>query len=60
MTVADIGQFVTTVGFPVAAYAGMFYYLIKRDDRFMDIIDKLRQSIDELKLYIARGCDDGK
>jgi hypothetical protein len=60
MSVADIGQFITTVGFPVAAYAAMFYYLIKRDDRFMDIIDNLRQSIDELKLYIARGCDDGK
>jgi hypothetical protein len=60
MTVADIGQFITTVGFPVAAYAGMFYYLIKRDDHFMEVIDKLRSSIDELKIFIARGCDDGK
>ncbi len=60
MTAAEVGQLVGTVGFPITACIALFWYMIRQDERFTEIVDKLRDSIDELRRVIERGVDDGR
>ena len=47
-------QAVTTVGFPIVAYAGMFWYMIKKDAIHKEETEQLRQSIDNNTLVIQK------
>jgi len=60
MDVNAISQLIGTIGFPIAASIALFWYVIREDERVTAIIDKLRDSIDELKRAIERGNDDGR
>ena len=60
MDVNAISQLIGTMGFPIAACIALFWYMIRQDERFTDIVDKLRDSIDDLKRAIERGTDDGR
>lgn len=60
MDVNAITQLIGTMGFPIAACIALFWYMIRQDERFTAIVDKLRDSIDELKRAIERGNDDGR
>ena len=60
MDVNAISQLIGTMGFPIAACIALFWYMIRQDERFTAIVDKLRDSIDELKRAIERGNDDGR
>ena len=55
-----ISQLIGTMGFPIAACIALFWYMIRQDERFTAIVDKLRDSIDDLKRAIERGSDDGR
>lgn len=59
MDVNAISQLIGTMGFPIAACIALFWYMIRQDERFTAIVDKLRDSIDDLKRAIERGNDDG-
>lgn len=58
MDVNAISQLIGTMGFPIAACIALFWYMIRQDERFTAIVDKLRDSIDDLKRAIERGNDD--
>lgn len=60
MDVNAINQLIGTMGFPIAACIALFWYMIRQDERFTAIVDKLRDSIDDLKRAIERGSDDGR
>lgn len=60
MDVNAISQLIGTMGFPIAACIALFWYMIRQDERFTAIVDKLRDSIDDLKRAIERGHDDGR
>lgn len=60
MDVNAISQLIGTMGFPIAACIALFWYMIRQDERFTAIVDKLRDSIDDLKRAIERGNDDGR
>lgn len=60
MDVNAISQLIGTMGFPIAACIALFWYMIRQDERFTAIVDKLRDSIDDLKRAIDRGNDDGR
>lgn len=60
MDVNAISQLIGTIGFPIAACIALFWYMIRQDERFTSIVDKLRDSIDDLKRAIERGSDDGR
>ena len=60
MDVNAITQLIGTMGFPIAACIALFWYMIRQDERFTAIVDKLRDSIDDLKRAIDRGNDDGR
>lgn len=60
MDVNAIQQLIGTMGFPIAACIALFWYMIRQDERFTAIVDKLRDSIDDLKRAIERGHDDGR
>ncbi len=60
MDVNAITQLIGTMGFPIAACIALFWYMIRQDERFTAIVDKLRDSIDDLKRAIERGNDDGR
>lgn len=60
MDVNAISQLIGTMGFPIAACIALFWYMIRQDERFTAIVDKLRDSIDDLKRAIERGSNDGR
>ena len=60
MDISAISQLIGSVGFPIAASVALFWYMIRQDERFTEIVDKLRESIDELRRTIERGSDDGR
>ena len=60
MDVNAITQLIGTMGFPIAACIALFWYMIRQDERFTAIVDKLRDSIDDLKRAIERGNEDGR
>ena len=60
MDVNAITQLIGTMGFPIAACIALFWYMIRQDERFTAIVDKLRDSIDDLKRAIDRGNEDGR
>lgn len=60
MDVNAIQQLIGTMGFPIAACIALFWYMIRQDERFTAIVDKLRDSIDDLKRAIERGSNDGR
>ena len=55
-----ISQLIGTMGFPIAACVALFWYMIRQDERFTAIVDKLRDSIDDLTRAIEKGSDDGR
>jgi len=60
MDVNAITQLIGTMGFPIAACIALFWYMIRQDERFTAIVDKLRDSIDDLKRAIERENDNGR
>ena len=36
---------VSTVGFPIAAYAAMFYYMVKKDESHKEEVSALKDSL---------------
>lgn len=50
-------QAVTTVGFPIVAYTGMFWYMVKKDAIHKDETEQLRQSIENNTLVIQTFID---
>lgn len=54
MDVNAITQIISSVGFPIVACGGLFWYLTKQDERHKEETDKLKQSIDNNTLIITK------
>lgn len=48
---------ISSVGFPIAACAAMFWYIYKTDARHDDEVDKLRGVLEQNTLAIQKLCD---
>ena len=49
MDVADISSFVSTVGFPIAAFCAMWWTCDKSIKEMRDVINELRNTIENLR-----------
>lgn len=61
MEMMDITQIVSTVGFPIAAYVAMFWYMIKQTDAHKEEMETVKEALNantaaliELKSYLER------
>lgn len=61
MEMMDITQIVSTVGFPIAAYVAMFWYMIKQSESHKEEMDTVKEALNantaaliELKSYLER------
>ena len=44
--VQEITTLIGTLGFPIAAYVGIFWYMSKRDEKYDNKLDKMSEVID--------------
>ena len=61
MEMMDISQIISTVGFPIAAYIAMFWYMIKQTDAHKEEMETVKEALNantaaliELKAYLER------
>lgn len=61
MEMLDITQVISTVGFPIAAYVAMFWYMIKQTDAHKEEMETVKEALNantaaliELKAYLER------
>ena len=61
MEMMDITQIISTVGFPIAAYVAMFWYMIKQTDAHKEEMETVKEALNantaaliELKSYLER------
>lgn len=61
MEMLDITQVISTVGFPIAAYVAMFWYMIKQSDNHKEEMESVKEALNantaaliELKSYLER------
>lgn len=61
MEMMDITQIISTVGFPIAAYVAMFWYMIKQSELHKEEMDALKEALNantnaliELKSFLGR------
>lgn len=59
MEMLDITQVISTVGFPIAAYVAMFWYMIKQTDAHKEEMETVKEALNantaaliELKAYL--------
>ena len=50
----DVLQAISTLGFPIAAYMGLFWYINKRDQEHKEEIGLLSTAINRLSTLIER------
>lgn len=60
MDVSNFAQLVSTIGFPIAAYAGLFWYMQKQDKQHSDEISELRNTMEQNTLAIQKLTDSIK
>lgn len=48
-----LGQFVGTLGFPIAAYVGIFIYMMKKDEQHKAEIDLLSAAVQNNTLVMT-------
>ena len=61
MDMTEITQIVSTVGFPIAAYIAMFWYMIKQGETHKEEMDTVKDALNantaaliELRAYLER------
>lgn len=61
MEMIDITQVISTVGFPIAAYVAMFWYMIHQSDAHKEEMNAVKEALSantaaliELKSYLER------
>lgn len=61
MEMLDMTQVISTVGFPIAAYVAMFWYMIKQTDAHKEEMETVKEALNantaaliELKAYLER------
>lgn len=59
MDIMDLSQIISTVGFPIAAYIAMFWYMIHQSDTHKEEMDAVKEALSantaaliELKTYM--------
>ena len=58
MAMNEILQAVTTVGFPIVAYGGMFWYMLKKDETHKEETSQLRTSIENNTIVMQKLVDN--
>ena len=60
----DIAEIVSMVGFPIAAYIAMFWYMIKQSESHKEEMDSIKEALNantsaliELRHVLNRGVD---
>lgn len=46
MNVTTFSQLISSIGFPIVAYAGLFWYMHKRDEKHAAETENLRQTLE--------------
>lgn len=54
MDMNAIVQLVSGLGFPIAAYVGLFWYIVKQDERHKAEMDKLSEAVNNNTLAITK------
>lgn len=61
MDMTELTQIISTVGFPIAAYVAMFWYMIKQTEAHKEEMDSVKEAINantqaliELRSYLGR------
>lgn len=54
MDVSNITQIITSLGFPIAAYVGLFWYIIQRDKIHKEESDGFKQAIENNTIIITK------
>ena len=54
MDVTALAQIISTVGFPIAACIGLFWYMSKQTENHKEETDKLKQAIDNNTIIITK------
>ena len=54
MDVTALTQIISTVGFPIAACIGLFWYMSKQTENHKEETDKLKQAIDNNTIIITK------
>lgn len=61
MEMMDLTQIISTVGFPIAAYIAMFWYMIRQSESHKEEMDTVKEALNantaaliELKSYLER------
>ena len=57
MTIKDVIDLVTNVGFPIAAYAAMFWYMTRKDKDHKEEVTALTTAIENNTLVIQKLTD---
>ena len=54
MDITALTQIISTVGFPIAACIGLFWYMSKQTENHKEETDKLKQAIDNNTIIITK------
>lgn len=57
MDLTNIVSIISSVGFPIAAALGLFWYMTKQDENHKEEVKELRQAIENNTLVITRLVD---
>ena len=54
MDITNMSQLISSIGFPIAAYIGLFWYIIKQDTNHKEEISKISDTVDNNTLAIVK------
>lgn len=57
MDISQIGTLIGTLGFPIVACIGIFWYMMKQDERHSEGIKELREVVEKNTLALTKLCD---
>lgn len=57
MNVDTISGFISSVGFPIAAYAALFWYVIKSSKDHKEEVSKLSEALNNNTMVMERLCE---
>lgn len=57
MDITQIGTLIGTLGFPIVACIGIFWYMMKQDERHSEEIKELREVVEKNTIALTKLCD---
>lgn len=57
MDISQLGTLIGTLGFPIVACIGIFWYMMKQDERHSEEIKELREVVEKNTIALTKLCD---